>query len=287
MLLKNMNRLLESRYLPLETGYCKLPNGQYYFAVLTRMPGCKVRWLKWWFSVGGAKKNTTVSSPVTQKCVQKLKKDIYLHQGKYLMDHKKMGTRLRPADPTKYFDVTRLKNSEFTIIACSDIVLPDDTVKGHVIQLARNTDYGCELKTCFWLNNVTESIVRLRLEHYFADIGNLADFLKILIKNIKQESNKPDICCKYCYDDDVVKNGKRKSGQYWRCNTCGHCFINNGALPKMKYPLELIVKAANEHLHGESLGRIQKNITTDLNYLPSTSSLHGWIKKLADIALEI
>jgi len=185
-----------------------------------------------------------------------LKKGIFHYQGKYPMDRKKLDTRLRPVDVSRYFDEKKLKESDVTVIACNDLVLSNDKIKGHVIQIARNTDYGCELKSCFWLNNVSEETVRLRMEHYLSDIGNLADFLKILIKNIKQVSEKPDICCKYCYSDDVVKNGKRKSGQYWLCRTCGHCFINNGALPKMKYPLETIIKAADEHLHGESMGMI-------------------------------
>ena len=39
MRLEDANQLLEPGYLPMESGYTRLPNGDMYIAVLTRMPG--------------------------------------------------------------------------------------------------------------------------------------------------------------------------------------------------------------------------------------------------------
>jgi len=50
MFIEEVNQLLDSGYLKMETGYYRLPDGQMHVAVLTRMPGCKARWVDWWFN---------------------------------------------------------------------------------------------------------------------------------------------------------------------------------------------------------------------------------------------
>ena len=49
MLFEDANQLLEPGYMPLETGFYLLPNGQMHVAVLTRMPGCKGNMVDWWY----------------------------------------------------------------------------------------------------------------------------------------------------------------------------------------------------------------------------------------------
>ena len=43
------NQLLESGYLPLETGFTRLDNGQVFVGALTRMPGVTGKMIDWWF----------------------------------------------------------------------------------------------------------------------------------------------------------------------------------------------------------------------------------------------
>ena len=49
MLMEEVHQLLDPGYLPIETGYYRLPNGQMHIAALTRMPGCKGKMVDWWF----------------------------------------------------------------------------------------------------------------------------------------------------------------------------------------------------------------------------------------------
>ena len=49
-------QLLEPGYLPLETGYTRLANGQVFVAVLTRMPGVSGEMIDWWFAWHGVEK---------------------------------------------------------------------------------------------------------------------------------------------------------------------------------------------------------------------------------------
>jgi transposase-like protein len=279
MFLKEFNSLLDTGYVPIETGYCRLPDGQFYVAVLTRMPGCKVRWLDWWFNtvilkrIGQEPKSTTGMS----KYLKKSKNDYFEHRIRS-SNGKITSAKFQPVNPAMFFDIEKIKNSQATIITCSELVA-DGIIQGQVIHVAHNTEYGCELKSRFLWNNHTEEKTRIQMERFIRDINNLADFLKIVIEKIKLESNKQDISCKYCFGDDVVKYGLRKNGQYWRCNSCGHCFMNNGALPKMKYPLDIIAKAVNEYHTGIPARIIRDEITADSDFLPSISALYGWIKK--------
>lgn len=43
MLFEDVNQLSESGYSPFETGYKRLPNGDMYIAVLTRMRRCEAK----------------------------------------------------------------------------------------------------------------------------------------------------------------------------------------------------------------------------------------------------
>lgn len=47
--LENRDELLKPGYLPVERGYCMMPDGSAFVAGLTRMPGVTAEMLEWWF----------------------------------------------------------------------------------------------------------------------------------------------------------------------------------------------------------------------------------------------
>ena len=50
MRLADADQLIESGYLPLESGFQELEDGKWVVAALTRMPGCRAKVIDWWFS---------------------------------------------------------------------------------------------------------------------------------------------------------------------------------------------------------------------------------------------
>ena len=88
--------------------------------------------------------------------------------------------------------------------------------------------------------------------------------------------------CKFCQSYAVVRNGRRKGTQYWLCKSCGRGFVDNKALPKMKYPMDIIADAVYDYYAGASLNKISKGIEDKAHLKPSTSSVCGWIQKLTE-----
>jgi transposase-like protein len=288
MMFEEINRLLEHGHLPIETGYCRLRDGSMYVAVMTRMFGCKSRWLEWWFKNYDLQEQQIKNRNPKNKSSSDGKtaaKGFYEDfQGKYVMDRKVSNFSFELADPLEYFDNNKLKASDAHVIVIGNTFTPEGDLYGRNVHIARDTIYGCELRSHFWLYNSTEEMAHTRMEHCIEDMGSLADFLKIIIAKIKTEKNLPDIVCKICYSDDVIKYGFRKGGQYWLCNNCGHHFLNNRALYRMKYPLNLITRAVKERNLGKSMNSIRKDLLHEMKNSPSNSTIYGWIQRLTTIA---
>jgi transposase-like protein len=286
MQLKDINQLLEPGPWPIETGYCRLPGKLMFVAISTCMPGCKARWVEWATGI-----NTSPTNGKNHRDKSHTNKKLPLfnidakHPGKYLMQPQVDKTEFERVDPSVYFDVEKLKIFKAGKIACFKM-MSDNRVRGHNIHVIINTEYGCELKSYFWLKECTEEKAKNLLRHYKSDAGNMAEYLPVFIKEIKKGNNSDNIECKYCYSDEVVKNGRRKGGQYWLCKNCGHCFINNGALPNMKYSYDVVARAVSAYISGKSLKSVRQSIEVESSHIPSTASLYRWLTRLTDMLNE-
>jgi transposase-like protein len=118
---------------------------------------------------------------------------------------------------------------------------------------------------------------------------NFKQVLNILKRNmvIKDQASilTAGVRCKFCLSERVVKNGLRKNTQYWLCKSCGRGFVNNQALPGMRYPVETVAKAVGEYYGGSSLNAVCQDIGGSAGDLPSSSVVHAWIKKMTQKGL--
>jgi transposase-like protein len=285
MIFEDINLLLEHGHLPMETGYCRLLDGSMYVAVLTRMFGCKSRWLEWWFNNYDRQEHRIINGHYKRRPEKTVKNSNHIgFPGKYIMDKKTSNFSFELADPLKYFNITKLNASNARVVVFGNTFTPNGDLFGRVVHVARDTIYGCEMRSHFWLYNSTEEMARIRMEHCIEDMGSLADFLRTIIAKIKAENNLPDIVCKICYSDDVIKYGFRKGGQYWLCNNCDHHFLNNQSLYRMKYPLDFITRTVKERSLGKPIKSIRKELLREMKNSPSSSTIYGWIQRLTDIS---
>jgi phloretin hydrolase len=161
------NRLLEPGYLAKETGYCFMPDGSCYAAVLTRMPGVTGEMIDWWFAwhgleglryrvwYPGAHFGASVSDRTRVMNESLPYRDRYLHVTHYVTEDIGIGPDLLsikflpPADFG--FEVARFKKAGVATAICTRV--------GSVSKRAEHTDMchfvrtvkgGVEMRSRFW-----------------------------------------------------------------------------------------------------------------------------------------
>jgi len=91
--------------------------------------------------------------------------------------------------------------------------------------------------------------------------------------------------CKFCQSYAVVRNGKRRGTQYWLCKNCGRGFVDNKALPRMKFSIDNIASAVYLYYTGSSLNEIRRHIEQHHNILPSDSTIYSWVTRFTKVAI--
>jgi len=283
MLRENYNHLLEPGYLPIETGYHRLPNGQMYIATLTPMRDCRAEWINWWFINHLKYYNSTRGEPVAPYVtIWDRNRQPGRYMGTAQVGEIKLGPSLRKfkikyENPANYFDTSRFAEYKIKGVICGKLFFPDGSLEGNIVHLIRDTSYGCEIRTRLWTYDLSEENAKLHIERFLA-INSLSDLLKKSFENPDLISDKTSTTCKYCQSSRIVRNGSRKGLQYWLCKDCGHSFTGNGALPKMKYPITIVDMAISQYSAGHSINHICKEIEKKTGILPSTSTIFRWIR---------
>lgn len=94
------------------------------------------------------------------------------------------------------------------------------------------------------------------------------------------------VTCKYCGSKNVVKNGKKGYTQLYLCRDCGHTFVDNDALPGMRFPSTQIASAVSMFYDGLSIDAIRRQLQSMYNIYPSDSTVYEWIIKFTKAAVE-
>jgi putative transposase len=92
--------------------------------------------------------------------------------------------------------------------------------------------------------------------------------------------------CKYCGSEKVVKNGKVKGKQVYKCKTCGKRFFLNGKFARMKNGKNMIVAALNLYYDGLSLRKTQRNLEQIFGERVSQVTILNWLKKYSVLVKE-
>ena len=92
--------------------------------------------------------------------------------------------------------------------------------------------------------------------------------------------------CKYCGSEKIVKNGKVKGEQLYKCKDCGHRFFMNGSFSKMRNEKNLIVAALNFYYDSVSLRKAQRNLEQIFGERISQVTILNWLKKYSRLVKE-
>jgi hypothetical protein len=200
MELKDANRLLQPGYTRFESGYAGLDDGQLYVASWTTMFGCKGRMVEWWFGFLETTEQYRWWHPTDHvwcKWVGERGTGRFVGGTHHVHEHtggelQKLKVHFR--DPAEYLDVSRFEEAGISAAVCARVGQLEAPVwGGHLIHLCRDTDYGCEMRSRFWLGDVDppglvpdrEARIRLfpdalgegLLKHCHEEMSYLAGFL--------------------------------------------------------------------------------------------------------------
>ena len=154
------NQLLDSGYLDFESGYKRLSDGQLHVANWTTMFGCTGKMVEWWFDFLETTEQYKWWHPKDHVWCEWIEgADSSNYVGGTHRVHEYIGGELQKLrihfrDPSEYLDVSRFSEAGVTAAVCARVGPLDSTIwAGHLIHLCRDTDYGCEMRSRFWLGD--------------------------------------------------------------------------------------------------------------------------------------
>jgi hypothetical protein len=160
MKLDEADRLLDPGYLDLESGYRRLDDGSLLVASRTPMIACKGRMIDFWFGFVRTTEHYKWWHPkdhVWCDWVGERGTGRYVdgtHRVHEYIGGELMKLKIHFREPSGYLDVSRFGESGVSTAVCARVGSLDAPVwAGHLIHLVRDTDYGCEMRSRFWLGD--------------------------------------------------------------------------------------------------------------------------------------
>jgi len=201
--LTDANRLLETGYTELESGYRRLADGQLHVAAWTTMFGCTGRMIEWWFGFLRTTEQYKWWHPrdhmwcewIGERGTGRFVGGTHHVHDSIGGDLQKLKIHFRAAG--EYLDVSRFDAAGISAALCARVGRLDAPGwAGHLIHLCRDTEYGCEMRSRFWLGDcdppelASDPVTRIQLfpdrvgegllNHCHEEMSYLAEFLPAL-----------------------------------------------------------------------------------------------------------
>lgn len=162
MQLSEANDLLAPGHLELESGYKRLADGTLHVAAWTTMFGCKGRMVEWWFGFLETTEQYKWWHPRDHVWCEWVgcERGVGRFVGGTHRVHEYIGGELQKLkihfrDAAEYLDVDRFPEAGVSAAVCGRVGPLDAPIwAGHLIHLVRDTDYGCEMRSRFWLGDI-------------------------------------------------------------------------------------------------------------------------------------
>ena len=160
MRLQDANDLLRPGHLALESGYTRLPDGQLHVAAWTTMPGCSGAMVEWWFGYLETTEQYKWWHPQDHVWCEWIGErgtgrfiggEHHVHE---VIGGELQKLRIHFREPSEYLDASRFAEAGITAAVCGRVGALDAPVwAGHLVHLCRDTAYGCEMRSRFWLGD--------------------------------------------------------------------------------------------------------------------------------------
>jgi DAPG hydrolase PhiG domain len=218
MRFEEINDLLKPGYLTMESGIVDHGDGFKTVCALTRMPRSRAKMVEWWFGWLGGTDQYKLWHPRDHLFSDWENRQAGSHIGSSHLVHEYLGgndgpihkLRINFREPTEFFE--RAGYDAFDGVAiCARIGALEQPVNlGRMTHFVRNTDYGCEMRSRFFLGHiesrdpalvftneqkagmrhelVTHELVKGLHQHATEEMGYLAELLPILYRQVTQDT---------------------------------------------------------------------------------------------------
>jgi len=153
------NQLLEPGYQPFEAGFVRLDDGQLHVAARTAMVACKGWMIDWWFGYLRTTEQYKWWHPKDHVWCEWVGSEPGEYVGGTHHVHEYIGGELAKLkisfrEPSEYLDTSRFSEADVGTAVCARVGALDAPIwTGHLIHLVRDTDYGCEMRSRFWIGD--------------------------------------------------------------------------------------------------------------------------------------
>ena len=219
MRFEDANEMLKPGYQPFESGYQELGDGKWVVAGLTRMVGSRAKMIHWWFGWLGGIEWYRLWHPTDHISSgwEGRENGNYIGASHLVEEH--LGGRDTPIErlrvsfhePSETFDPIKYKEAGAFAVCARPGLLDAPIHLGRMCHFIRDTDYGCEMRSRFWLGDIAhrdptvtipEAVVRQKRQenltpdfarrlhtHCVEEMGYLADILPTLYKRVTLDNS--------------------------------------------------------------------------------------------------
>ncbi|MFS8048874.1 DAPG hydrolase family protein [Rhizobium sp. BR 314] len=214
MRFENANDLLNTGYLKIESGVVDYDDGFKTVCAYTRMTGCKAKMVDWWFGWLGGTDQYKLWHPRDHVFSDWENRQSGTYIGSSHLVHEYLGgddgplfkLRINFRDPHEFFDQRRYAAFDGTAVCARIGSLEQPVNLGRMTHFVRNTDFGCEMRSRFFLGHiesrdpdhdfseeekaslrrelVTEDLARRLHQHATEEMGYLGELLPVFYRQV-------------------------------------------------------------------------------------------------------
>jgi hypothetical protein len=193
-----IDEVLSPGYGPREIGYQQLDNGDALVCTYARFENCNGKILDWWMAdyLKGTKEyQLWHQDHTTLEWDESKKPGTFINathkSGEYI------GGQFIPMwisfyDPSEILGMSSYSDKTISSVACVSIWLKDKKLFASLIQVIRDTYYGCEMRLRFNAINMKAANCAGLMQHSMEEMANLAGFLPALYaREHQRKANNP------------------------------------------------------------------------------------------------
>lgn len=207
--------LLKPGYLAFESGVMDYEDGFKTVAALTRMPGCKAKMVHWWFGWLGGTEQYKLWHPVDHLFSDWEGREDGVYVGASHLVHEYLAgpdgpvykLKIQFQDPATFLGDPGFGTFDGVAVSAKIGSLEQPMNLGRMVHFVRNTSFGCEMRSRFFLGFVeardgapqpddpatlraqlvTDELARRLHQHATEEMGYLSEILPVLYRQVTQD----------------------------------------------------------------------------------------------------